>query len=138
MGLRDLLSTGKVKLSDRREHPRFRLRSPIQIIAVDVVGSVIPTEIDGWTIDVSAIGSVITVNKKLTSKGIFVRFADRDELVMPSTVLRTVTEETDLCTYAIRFGSTFDNDQLLKILNYSTLDSEAKDVATAEPLAQDS
>lgn len=117
--LQTLLKSGRVHLSDRRGNPRFRFRGPIEIIAVDVVGSIVPTEIHGWTTDVSAVGAVITVQKKLTNKGVFVRFAEADELVMPAGVIRTISEESGFFTYAVEFASAFDNDQLLRILSHT-------------------
>ncbi len=117
--LQELLTSGRVQLSDRREHPRFRFRGPIEVIAVDVVGAIVPTDIAGWTADISAVGAVITVQKRLTNKGLFIRFAQTDSLVMPAAIIRTITEQSGFYTYAVEFASSFDNDQLLEFMSFS-------------------
>lgn len=117
--LQDLLHSGRVLLSDRREHPRFRFRGPVEIIAVDVVGSIIPTDIKGFTTDISSVGTVLTVQKKLTTNGVFIRFAEADELVMPARIIRTMSEQNGFFTYACEFASTFDNDQLIRVMSHT-------------------
>lgn len=131
--LQDLMQSGKVQLSDRREHPRFRFRGPVEIIAVDVVGAIVPTDIIGWTTDVSAVGAVITLQQQLTNKGLFIRFADSDELVMPASIIRTLSEQSGFYTYAVEFASTFDNDQLVRVMSYEpTPADESESGFTAE------
>lgn len=116
--LQNLMQSGKVQLSDRREHPRFRFRGPVEVIAVDVVGAIVPTDISGWTTDVSSVGAVITLQQPLTNKGLFIRFADADELVMPASIIRTLSEQSGFYTYAVEFASMFDNDQLVQVMSY--------------------
>jgi hypothetical protein len=127
--IQNLISSGAVKLSDRRTHPRFRFRGSIEVIAVDVVGSIVPTDIPGWTTDVSAVGAVITVQKKLTNKGLFIRFAEDDGLVMPASVIRTVAEQGGFFTYAVEFAASFEKQQLVTLMSHS---EAGKRVQTAE------
>ncbi len=115
--IQELLQSGTVQINDRRDQPRFRLRSAIQVVAVDVVGAIVPTDIPGWTVDLSSVGAVITIAKRLTTQGAFVRFGDSDELVMPCRVLRLIGETRANYTYAVEFASEFDNSQLLMIFN---------------------
>ena len=90
-----------------------------------------PTEIPGWTADVSSVGAVITVQKKLTNKGLFIRFAHDDALVMPAAVIRTIAEQAGFFTYAVEFASSFDNEQLLEFMS-STENAAAKPAEAAE------
>ena len=124
--IQNLIRTGTVQLSDRRKHPRFRFRGAIEVIAVDVVGSIIPTEIPGWTTDVSAVGAVITVQKKLTNKGLFIRFAEDDALVMPASIIRTMSEQGGFFTYATEFASSFDKDQLVALMSHTEVGKRVK------------
>lgn len=116
----ELMKSGSVQLSDRRMQPRFRFRGPVEIIAFDVVGAVVPADIVGWTTDLSARGAVVTVQKKASGKGLFLRFAQADDLVMPGKIIRTISEDGGFFTYAIEFCSEFDGDQLVRIFNHET------------------
>ena len=133
--LQNLMQSGKIQLSDRREHPRFRFRGPVGVIAVNVVGSIVPTDIRGWTTDVSSVGAVITLQQQLTNKGLFIRFANDDQLVMPASIIRTLSEESGFYTYAVEFASAFDNDQLVQVMSY---DPAEQDCSTAECAASES
>lgn len=128
--IHELIDTGVVQLSDRRSQPRFRFRSPVEVVAVDVVGAIVPTSAKGWTTDVSAAGSIITLEKQMTCKGLFVKFAESDDLVVPARIVRTVTEENGFFSYAIEHLPEWDHDQLMQILNY------APAAASAEPASQ--
>jgi hypothetical protein len=132
--LQNLMRSGKVQLSDRREHPRFRFRGPVEVIAVDVVGAIVPTDISGWTTDVSAVGAVVTLQQQLTNKGLFIRFANSDELVMPASIIRTLSEQSGFYTYAVEFASIFDNDKLVQIMSFEPAPAEGSD--TKSPAQQ--
>ncbi|MFK7821090.1 MAG: hypothetical protein AB8G99_20405 [Planctomycetaceae bacterium] len=140
--IQNLIRSGTVQVSDRRKHPRFRFRGAIEVLAVDVFGSIIPTEIPGWTTDVSEVGAVITVQNKLTNKGLFIRFAKDDDMVMPASIIRTMSEQGGFFTYAIEFASPFDKQQLVTLMSNSEVggrisveDSEATDTVEFSPEA---
>jgi len=128
MNIKQLLDSGRVELNDRRTAPRFRFSGPIEIVAVDVVGAIVPTEIHGSVSDISSTGCVITVPKKLTCKGVFVRFAEDDTLVMPASVARVIQTERDEYSYALHFAAEFDNSQMLQVMSYESMPVKAASV----------
>lgn len=130
-GIGDLLRSGRIQLSDRRKQPRFRFRGPVEVIAVDVVGAIVPTDIEGWTTDISSEGAVITVRKKLTCKGLFLRFANSDDVVMPASISRTIAEERAFSTYAVKFASMLDDAQLIAVLTQACESNAADEEAVA-------
>lgn len=118
MNIKQLIDSGKVQLNDRRAAPRFRFTGPIEIVAVDVVGAIVPTEIHGHVSEISSSGCIIAIPKKLTCKGLFVRFAEDDALVMPASVARVIRSERDEHVYALKFAAEFENHQLLRAMSY--------------------
>ncbi len=128
MNIKQLIDSGRVELNDRRAAPRFRFTGPIEIVAVDVVGAIVPTEIHGTVSDISSTGCVITIPRKLTCKGLFVRFAEDDTLVMPASVVRVIQSERDEHSYALHFAAEFENFQMLQVLGYESTTVKAASV----------
>lgn len=130
MNIKHLIDSGRVELNDRRASPRFRFYGPAEVIAIDVVGAIVPTEINGNASEISSSGCVITLPKKLTCKGLFVRFAEDDKLAMPASVARLILSERDEHTYALAFAAEFDTEQLLRIMSFQSADQAATRLAS--------
>ena len=128
MNIKQLIDSGRVELNDRRAAPRFRFSGPIEIVAVDVVGAIVPTEIHGTVSEISSTGCVITIPKKLTCKGLFVRFAEDDTLVLPASVARVIKIERDEYLYALRFAAEFENSQMLRVMSFESAAVKAASV----------